>query len=93
MSRLVLLRHGESIWNLENRFTGWIDIGLSTNGISEAKYAGQLLKNEGYSFDVAFTSFLKRAQKITSGALTRASETKTVPISLVISTASTPSPP
>ena len=59
----MLLRHGESIWNLENRFTGWIDIGLSTNGISEAKYAGQLLKDEGYSFDVAFTSFLKRAQK------------------------------
>ena len=63
MSKLVLLRHGESIWNLENKFTGWIDIGLSTNGIDEAKFAGKLLKKEGHSFDVAFTSFLKRAQK------------------------------
>ena len=63
MSKLVLLRHGESIWNLENRFTGWVDIGLSENGISEAKYAGKLLKDEGYGFDLAFTSFLNRAQR------------------------------
>ena len=62
MSKLVLLRHGESIWNLENKFTGWVDIGLSTNGVREAKFAGKLLKNEGYNFDIAFTSILKRAQ-------------------------------
>ncbi len=62
MNKLVLLRHGESIWNLENRFTGWIDVDLSPNGLSEAKSAGKLLKKEGYDFDLAFTSVLKRAQ-------------------------------
>jgi len=61
MKRLVLLRHGESIWNKENRFTGWTDVDLSEKGIQEAKQAGDVLKNEGYSFDVAFTSVLKRA--------------------------------
>ena len=61
MTNLVLLRHGESIWNKENRFTGWTDVDLSEKGIQEAKQAGQILKKEGYSFDVAFTSVLKRA--------------------------------
>jgi 2,3-bisphosphoglycerate-dependent phosphoglycerate mutase len=61
MYKVVLLRHGESIWNKENRFTGWTDVDLSEKGISEAKKAGQLLKNEGFIFDVAFTSVLKRA--------------------------------
>ena len=61
MTKLVLLRHGESIWNRENRFTGWSDIDLSEKGVFEAKRAGQTLKEKGYSFDVAFTSVLKRA--------------------------------
>ena len=61
MLKLVLLRHGQSIWNLENRFTGWMDLDLSDQGISEAHQAGKLLKSEGYFFDVAFTSVLKRA--------------------------------
>ncbi len=61
MSKLVLLRHGESIWNKENLFSGWADVDLSEQGISEAKIAGQLLKKEGYEFDLAFTSVLKRA--------------------------------
>jgi len=61
MLKLVLLRHGQSIWNLENRFTGWTDVDLSDQGIGEAHQAGKILKAEGYSFDVAFTSVLKRA--------------------------------
>ena len=61
MTNLVLLRHGESIWNKENRFTGWTDVDLSEKGVQEAKQAGKVLKKEGYSFDVAFTSVLKRA--------------------------------
>jgi 2,3-bisphosphoglycerate-dependent phosphoglycerate mutase len=60
---LVLLRHGESIWNKENRFTGWTDVGLSEKGIEEALEAGHLMKTEGYVFDLAFTSVLKRAIK------------------------------
>jgi 2,3-bisphosphoglycerate-dependent phosphoglycerate mutase len=59
--RIVLLRHGESIWNMENRFTGWTDVDLSGRGSVEARRAGQLLKAEGFIFDVAFTSVLKRA--------------------------------
>ena len=59
--KLVLLRHGESTWNKENRFTGWTDVGLTEKGIAEAKEAGQVLKAEGYTFDLAFTSVLKRA--------------------------------
>jgi 2,3-bisphosphoglycerate-dependent phosphoglycerate mutase len=59
--KLVLLRHGESIWNLEDKFTGWTDIDLSAKGIAEAKEAGKTLRENGYSFDVAFTSVLKRA--------------------------------
>jgi len=61
MHKLVLVRHGESTWNKENRFTGWTDVDLSDRGREEAKAAGQLLKAGGYSFDLAFTSVLKRA--------------------------------
>ena len=61
MIKLVLVRHGESIWNKENKFTGWTDVDLSDNGIKEAKLAGKLLKEKGYTFDVAYTSVLKRA--------------------------------
>jgi 2,3-bisphosphoglycerate-dependent phosphoglycerate mutase len=63
MKRIVLLRHGESTWNQENRFTGWTDVGLTDRGLAEARAAGQLLKQEGYDFDVAYTSVLKRAIK------------------------------
>lgn len=63
MYRLVLLRHGESAWNKENRFTGWTDVPLSEQGIEEARKAGQLMKKEGFVFDIAFTSVLKRAVK------------------------------
>jgi 2,3-bisphosphoglycerate-dependent phosphoglycerate mutase len=59
--KLVLLRHGESTWNKENRFTGWTDVDLSEKGIAEAKESGEVLKKEGYTFDIAFTSVLKRA--------------------------------
>lgn len=61
MYKLVLLRHGESTWNKENRFTGWTDVDLSEKGMQEAKQAGQLLKEGGYAFDIALTSVLKRA--------------------------------
>jgi 2,3-bisphosphoglycerate-dependent phosphoglycerate mutase len=61
MYRVVLLRHGESTWNMENRFTGWTDVDLSERGFDEAHRAGHLLKAEGYVFDAAFTSMLKRA--------------------------------
>ncbi len=61
MIKLVLLRHGESTWNLENRFTGWTDVDLSENGVKEAHIGGQLLKQERYTFDIALTSVLKRA--------------------------------
>jgi len=61
MLRMVLLRHGESQWNLENRFTGWTDVDLSERGVDEARAAGRALKDAGVTFDVAFTSVLKRA--------------------------------
>ncbi|MBT9527596.1 MAG: 2,3-diphosphoglycerate-dependent phosphoglycerate mutase [Rhizobacter sp.] len=61
MYKLVLIRHGESTWNLENRFTGWTDVELTPTGVEQAKQAGRLLKAEGYDFDVAYTSVLKRA--------------------------------
>ena len=61
MQKLVLLRHGQSVWNLENRFTGWTDVNLSNQGIAEAHNAGRLLKDGGFRFDEAFTSVLKRA--------------------------------
>jgi len=63
MYKLVLLRHGQSVWNLENRFTGWTDVDLTETGLAEAKAAGELLKREGHTFDVAHTSVLKRAIK------------------------------
>jgi 2,3-bisphosphoglycerate-dependent phosphoglycerate mutase len=63
MIRLVLLRHGESVWNLENRFTGWTDVGLSEKGLQEAHEAAKWLSKEGFVFDVAYTSVLKRAIK------------------------------
>jgi 2,3-bisphosphoglycerate-dependent phosphoglycerate mutase len=61
MHKLVLIRHGESTWNLENRFTGWTDVDLTPTGVEQAKQAGRLLKAEGFEFDVAYTSVLKRA--------------------------------
>lgn len=61
MHKLVLLRHGESTWNLENRFTGWTDVELTETGVTQARAAGTLLKDAGYEFDVACTSVLKRA--------------------------------
>lgn len=63
MIKLVLLRHGESTWNLENRFTGWTDVGLSEKGTKEAHLAAEWLKKEGFTFDLAYTSVLKRAIK------------------------------
>lgn len=63
MKKIVLIRHGESLWNKENRFTGWTDVDLSEKGVEEAIEAGQLLRKEGYQFEIAFTSYLKRAVK------------------------------
>lgn len=63
MYKIVLLRHGESTWNQENRFTGWTDVDLTEKGVEEAVAAGKLLKEKGYAFDLAFTSVLKRANK------------------------------
>ena len=63
MKKIVLLRHGESTWNRENRFTGWTDVPLSDKGIQEARDAGRLLREGGFRFDMAFTSVLKRAIK------------------------------
>jgi 2,3-bisphosphoglycerate-dependent phosphoglycerate mutase len=59
--KLVLIRHGESVWNKENLFTGWTDVDLSEKGVEEAREAGKVLKSEGYTFDIAYTSVLKRA--------------------------------
>jgi 2,3-bisphosphoglycerate-dependent phosphoglycerate mutase len=61
MMKLMLLRHGESVWNSENRFSGWADVDLSGHGMIEAQEAGKMLKSEGYCFDIAYTSVLKRA--------------------------------
>jgi 2,3-bisphosphoglycerate-dependent phosphoglycerate mutase len=63
MQKLVLMRHGESVWNQENRFTGWTDVDLSAEGYEQAKRAGKLLKEHGYNFDIGFTSVLKRSIK------------------------------
>lgn len=70
MAQLVIFRHGQSIWNLENKFTGWIDVDLSPKGIEEAKHAG--LKLKGYKFDFAYASDLKRAQETLNIALSSA---------------------
>jgi len=61
MIRMVLIRHGQSTWNKENRFTGWTDVDLTEQGVREAREAGMILKKESYTFDMAFTSVLKRA--------------------------------
>lgn len=71
---LVLLRHGESEWNLENRFTGWTDVDLTAKGTEEAKAAGRLMKQAGYHFDVAYTSYLKRANHTLALALAEMGE-------------------
>ncbi len=69
MKKIVLLRHGESAWNLENRFTGWTDVELTPTGVSQAMSAGQLLKAEGFDFDVVYTSVLKRCIHTTNYTL------------------------
>src|SRR6202165_1721561 len=69
MKKLVLLRHGESAWNKENRFTGWTDVDLTPQGVEEARAAGRLLAAEGYDFDYTFTSVLKRAIRTLNFAL------------------------
>ncbi|MDR1123373.1 MAG: 2,3-diphosphoglycerate-dependent phosphoglycerate mutase [Elusimicrobiota bacterium] len=69
MKKIVLLRHGESAWNKENRFTGWTDVDLTPKGLAEAEAAGALLKQEGFAFDRAYTSYLKRAVKTLNIAL------------------------
>ena len=63
MYKIVLIRQGQSVWNLENRFTGWTDVGLTEQGIAEARNAGLIIKSSNLTFDVAFTSVLKRSVK------------------------------
>ena len=63
MSKLILIRHGQSVWNAQNRFTGWVDVDLSQKGVAEAQKSGQLIKNLNINIDVSYTSFLKRAIK------------------------------
>ena len=63
MNEVVILRHGLSKWNIENKFTGWVDVDLAKEGVEEAKFCGKILKDNGFSFDIAYTSYLKRAQK------------------------------
>ena len=87
MIKLVLVRHGQSIWNLENRFTGWTDVGLSEQGIKEAKEAGQVLKELGYTFDVAYTSYLKRANDTLTYILEELDENIPVKYSAIITNA------
>ena len=79
MIKLILVRHGQSVWNLENRFTGWTDVGLSEQGIKEAQEAGKKLKELGYTFDVAYTSYLKRANDTLDYILEELNE-KNIPI-------------
>jgi 2,3-bisphosphoglycerate-dependent phosphoglycerate mutase len=69
MYKIVLMRHGESTWNLDNRFTGWTDVDLTEKGVAEARQAGKLLKDAGFTFDVAYTSVLKRAIRTLWGTL------------------------
>ena len=79
MIKLVLVRHGQSLWNLENKFTGWTDVDLSENGVNEAKEAGRVLKEKGFTFDVAYTSVLKRANRTLDLILNELGETN-IPI-------------
>ena len=79
MVKLVLIRHGQSEWNLSNLFTGWTDVHLSEQGVKEAHAAGQLLKAKGYTFDIAFSSVLERANKTMEYALTELGEWDSVP--------------
>lgn len=76
MIKIVLLRHGESTWNRENKFTGWIDVPLTEKGIEEAEESGQILKKEGFTFDVVFTNVLKRATETTKIVLKEMDLTK-----------------
>jgi 2,3-bisphosphoglycerate-dependent phosphoglycerate mutase len=69
MYKIVLMRHGESTWNLANRFTGWVDVDLTEKGVAEARQAGQLLREAGFTFDLAYTSVLKRAIRTLWGTL------------------------
>ncbi|HXA48363.1 MAG TPA: 2,3-bisphosphoglycerate-dependent phosphoglycerate mutase, partial [Burkholderiaceae bacterium] len=69
MYKIVLMRHGESTWNLDNRFTGWTDVDLTEKGVAEARQAGKLLKEAGFTFDLAYTSVLKRAIRTLWGTL------------------------
>ena len=71
MKSIVLLRHGESVWNKENRFTGWTDVDLTEKGVAEAYRTGNLLKEKGYVFNKAYTSYLKRAVKTLNCVLDR----------------------
>ena len=80
MIKLVLVRHGQSMWNLENRFTGWTDVELSEQGIKEAKEAGKVLKEKGFSFDVAYTSVLKRANDTLGYILEELGEQEDIPV-------------
>ena len=79
MIELVLVRHGQSMWNLENKFTGWTDVPLSDQGIKEAKEAGIVLKEKGFTFDAAFSSVLKRANDTLDYILNELNE-KNIPI-------------
>ena len=79
MIKLVLVRHGQSLWNLENKFTGWTDVDLSENGIKEAIEAGKVLKEKGFTFDIAYTSVLKRANRTLDLILDELDE-KNIPI-------------
>ena len=79
MLKLVLVRHGQSMWNLENKFTGWTDVELSERGVNEAKAAGKVLKEKGFEFDVAYTSVLKRAEDTLKYILEEMGE-KNIPI-------------
>ncbi len=79
MIKLVLVRHGQSVWNLENKFTGWTDVSLSENGVKEAHEAGIVLKEKGFTFDIAYTSVLKRANDTLDYILEELNE-KNIPI-------------
>ena len=77
---MVLLRHGESVWNKENRFTGWTDVDLSEDGMLEATKAGRILRERGFTFDIAFTSVLKRARRTLWAVLAETGDLVWLPI-------------